>query len=323
MQESERKAYNPKDFCKVYIMDQQPLNTAEQKDMQEFFTDLISKLEETSNTELKSLIKNLFGGTITNLVISLACPYVSCTLEEFYTVKCGWHEISVWLAEWNHSQRHSKATTCSESRKTSLLQTAAANTLFQHDAIYIQHDNYAQRKSEYAFFVSASSQHGKNFETVFARHRKSKWIAIQWRHESERVGVQFERRKWQRLFIGVTVHTGTAKGDHYYSFIRERNATVSADAETVVDVENDAENKSKWYLFNDAEVKPFDAATQLASECFGGETTSKTYDSTSDKFMDLSFEKTNSAYMLFYERINKKNAYKMAANQSEISMETN
>jgi ubiquitin carboxyl-terminal hydrolase 34 len=28
LQESERKAYNPKDFCKVYIMDQQPL-TAE------------------------------------------------------------------------------------------------------------------------------------------------------------------------------------------------------------------------------------------------------------------------------------------------------
>ena len=58
----------------------------------------------------------------------------------------------------------------------------------------------------------------------------------------------------------------------------------------------------KRHLFNDAEVKPFDASNQLASECFGGETTSKTYDSSADKFMDLSFEKTNSAYMLFYEK---------------------
>ena len=57
-------------------------------------------------------------------------------------------------------------------------------------------------------------------------------------------------------------------------------------------------------------MKPFDASTQLASECFGGETTSKTYDSTSDKFMDLSFEKTNSAYMLFYERKKPKKAQK-------------
>ena len=46
LQESERKAYNPRSFCKVYTMDHQPLNTGEQKDMTEFFTDLITKLEE-------------------------------------------------------------------------------------------------------------------------------------------------------------------------------------------------------------------------------------------------------------------------------------
>ena len=46
LQESERKAYNPRSFCKVYTMDKQPLNTGEQKDMTEFFTDLISKMEE-------------------------------------------------------------------------------------------------------------------------------------------------------------------------------------------------------------------------------------------------------------------------------------
>jgi hypothetical protein len=103
--------------------------------------------------------------------------------------------------------------------------------------------------------------------------------------------------------IGVTVHTGTADGGHYYSFIRDRTAT----------------NRDKWFLFNDAEVKPFDPS-QIAAECFGGEMTvsyhlsylclymlmwsyfqSKTYDSVTDKFMDFSFEKTNSAYMLFYE----------------------
>jgi len=44
--ESERKMYNPQSFCKVYTMDHQPLNTGEQKDMTEFFTDLITKLEE-------------------------------------------------------------------------------------------------------------------------------------------------------------------------------------------------------------------------------------------------------------------------------------
>ena len=47
-QESERKSYNPKSFCKNYTMDNQPLNTGEQKDMTEFFTDVITKMEEMS-----------------------------------------------------------------------------------------------------------------------------------------------------------------------------------------------------------------------------------------------------------------------------------
>ena len=77
-----------------------------------------------------------------------------------------------------------------------------------------------------------------------------------------------------------------------------------------------ADDKGKWYFFNDAEVKPFDPS-QLAAECFGGETTSKTYDSASEKFMDLSFEKTNSAYMLFYER--KKSSKRKKTGDSSVA----
>lgn len=69
-QESERKTYNPRSFCKVYTMDQQLLNTGEQKDMAEFFIDLVSKLEEMT-PELKTLVKTLFGGVISNNVVSL------------------------------------------------------------------------------------------------------------------------------------------------------------------------------------------------------------------------------------------------------------
>lgn len=68
-------------------MDHQPLNTGEQKDMAEFFIDLVSKLEEMT-PELKTLIKRLFCGTLSNNVVSLDCGHVSRTLEEFYTVRC-------------------------------------------------------------------------------------------------------------------------------------------------------------------------------------------------------------------------------------------
>lgn len=87
LMESERKAYNPRSFCRVYQMDHQPLNTGEQKDMAEFFIDMVSKLEEMT-PELKQLIKRLFCGTLSNNVVSLDCGHVSRTQEEFYTVRC-------------------------------------------------------------------------------------------------------------------------------------------------------------------------------------------------------------------------------------------
>lgn len=59
--ESERKAYSPEAFCRVYEMQDQTLNTTDQKDMTEFFTDLIVKMEEMSPS-LKQLVKRLFIG---------------------------------------------------------------------------------------------------------------------------------------------------------------------------------------------------------------------------------------------------------------------
>lgn len=72
-----------------------------------------------------------------------------------------------------------------------------------------------------------------------------------------------ESKSTKYELIGVTVHTGTADGGHYYSFIQDRDPQSAT--------------RNKWFLFNDAEVKPFDKG-QLAAECFGGETTSKQYD---------------------------------------------
>lgn len=95
--------------------------------------------------------------------------------------------------------------------------------------------------------------------------------------------------QYQYSLIGVTVHTGNADGGHYYSFIKERNGP-------------HPHAPDRWFLFNDAEVKQFDPS-QIEAECFGGEMTSKTYDTVTEKYLDFSFEKTNSAYMLFYERI--------------------
>ena len=61
-QESVKKAYNPKTFCRTYMMDKQPLNTGEQKDMTEFFTDFISKLEEMPHSLVRGALGCLING---------------------------------------------------------------------------------------------------------------------------------------------------------------------------------------------------------------------------------------------------------------------
>lgn len=67
LQASIRKAYNPKSFCKTYSMDKQPLNTGEQKDMTEFFTDFVSKLEDMSPT----LVRNFLKCSLERMIIPL------------------------------------------------------------------------------------------------------------------------------------------------------------------------------------------------------------------------------------------------------------
>ena len=44
-------------------MDKQPLNTGEQKDMTEFFTDLIGKIEEMSPALVRSYIRSNISNT--------------------------------------------------------------------------------------------------------------------------------------------------------------------------------------------------------------------------------------------------------------------
>ncbi|XP_070576482.1 ubiquitin carboxyl-terminal hydrolase 34-like isoform X2 [Ptychodera flava] len=287
LQESEHKAYNPRSFCKVYIMDKQPLNTGEQKDMTEFFTDLISKMEEMSPA-LKDVVRSLFHGVITNNVVSLDCPHVSRTLEEFYTVRCqvadmkNLHE-SLDEVTVKDTLEGDNMYTCSQcGKKVRAEKRACFKTLPRILSFNTMRYTFnmitmmKEKVNTHFSFPFKLDMYGYTEEALMSDSTGNE----------ERLTE--DCNKYMYDLIGVTVHTGTADGGHYYSFIRDRIHRKEGKAD-------------KWYMFNDAEVKPFDH-TQIASECFGGEMTTKTYDSVTDKFMDFSFEKTHSAYMLFYER---------------------
>ncbi|XP_033629048.1 ubiquitin carboxyl-terminal hydrolase 34-like isoform X1 [Asterias rubens] len=280
LQDSERKAYNPRSFCKVYTMDKQPLNTGEQKDMTEFFTDLISKMEEMT-PQLNDLVSNLFKGELTNNVVSLDCPHVSSTTEEFCTVRCQVADMknlyeSLDEVTVKDTLEGDNMYTCSQcGKKVRAEKRACFKTLPKILSF---------NTMRYTFNMVTMMKEKVN--THFSFPLKLDMAGYT---EAALMGSDKDKQSDDSSFIynliGVTVHTGTADGGHYYSFIKDRMHS----------------SDDRWYMFNDAEVKPFDS-TQLAGECFGGEMTTKTYDSVTDKYMDFSFEKTHSAYMLFYER---------------------
>ncbi|XP_014226620.1 ubiquitin carboxyl-terminal hydrolase 34 isoform X1 [Trichogramma pretiosum] len=304
--ESERKAYNPRSFCRVYTMNHEPLNTGEQKDMAEFFIDLVSKLEEMTS-DLKTLVKNLFCGILSNNVVSLDCEHVSKTLEEFYTVRCQVADMrnlyeSLDEVTVKDTLEGDNMYTCSQCGKKVRAEKRACFKKLPRILCF--------NTMRYTFNMGTMLKEKVNTHFSFplrldmSGYMEKKLIPKHCQDEKEqKTDCEEEKQKTEETsenstqqstsqrdehcqydLIGVTVHTGTADGGHYYSFIRDRSTS----------------NKDKWFLFNDAEVKPFDP-NQIAAECFGGEMTSKTYDSVTDKFMDFSFEKSNSAYMLFYE----------------------
>ncbi len=106
--------------------------------------------------------------------------------------------------------------------------------------------------------------------------------------------------------IGVTVHTGAAESGHYYCFVRDRSYPQS-DVWLVPLTSNIEVLEPFWstfvfrFLFNDSEVKPFNP-DNIPQECYGGQMVSKTFNQLTEKFVDYAFEKSHSAYMLFYER---------------------
>ncbi len=86
--------------------------------------------------------------------------------------------------------------------------------------------------------------------------------------------------------VGIVVHSGTAVGGHYYSFI---------DSNRSADQKGAGPEKDRWLEFNDSVVKDFDFH-RVPAECFGGAV------GDSSLMQDAGEGRSRSAYMLIYER---------------------
>jgi ubiquitin C-terminal hydrolase len=95
---------------------------------------------------------------------------------------------------------------------------------------------------------------------------------------------------------GVVVHVGSSDAGHYYSFIKERPASLPPGRV------RDATVGNKWYEFNDSYVTEFDPA-KIPLECYGGEDEVMEFaDETRTTKRAVKRPRTNNAYILIYQR---------------------
>ena len=97
--------------------------------------------------------------------------------------------------------------------------------------------------------------------------------------------------KYAYTLMGVVVHSGSAFAGHYYSYIRER--LVSPDGSV---------SAGSWHVFDDKRVEPYDAAN-LERDTFGGKYSMEGWDHIRKMNAPIEYDRPNSAYMLFYERL--------------------
>lgn len=297
LEHSEQRAFSPASFCKSYIVEnQQPVNVCEQRDMTEFFTDILSKVEEM-NVELRDLVKSLFVGTMRNHTVPTECDHVSVSDEPFTFIQAAVADIPTLEESLQRSMRPEylegdnlyycnrcqKAVPAKrQMRYLRLPKVLAINTL------------------RYTFNLVSSAREKVNSRFSFpALIDMSPYVS-----SGTGEGREADSGKcplWYAL-IGVTVHTGNSDVGHYYSFIKERTRGRRNDR-----------CGTRWLWFNDTEVKEFDPR-RIPNECFGGNMLSFHYDHIAGHISHNPVERVNNAYMLFYERLENSEYREKAAN---------
>ena len=117
---------------------------------------------------------------------------------------------------------------------------------------------------------------------------------------------------YQYKLVGVVVHSGTAFAGHYYSYIREREAPPGAHVDDDA-APGEAKIGERWHVYDDQRVEPYDVSC-LEADTFGGKygvnIAALGGGAGSDDEVGnargriVEHDRPNSAYMLFYERVN-------------------
>ena len=259
--------YTPSDFPENF--DDEILNVHLQMDVDEFFGNILDKIENRlKKTKNENLVKYFFQGSQNDiLTFQDGCTHHRINVNNFYSIqlqvqnKKNIYESLDTLTEGelmngDNSIFCPKCNKKFPAVKSQKFKTLPRMLIFVLKRFEFDYDTLKKVKiNDYYEFPQELDM--------------SKYIMEENNDEKD------DKNKF--VLKSVVVHMGNSEQGHYYAFIRKEG--------------------DKWYQFNDTEVTPFDVSL-LKEETFGGD---EVFYADGNKEVS---QKNRSAYLLFYEKKN-------------------
>ena len=290
---SNKMDYNPREFCYSYKdFDGKPMNVRAQQDSQEFYNNFCDKVENClKKTKYKYIVSDVFAGKSCNYVFCENCKHISYRFEDFYNLTLEVKNITNLkdsLQKLNDPEiiDDFKCSNCNQKVRIKKVTTLSKlpNVLVVHlKRFYLDYQTFKTKKIN-SQFEFANNLNLKNYciEEIKKNIPKNETETSDKNDEKDNLEIyNKEDDYYEYVLKGINVHTGSASGGHYFSFI---------------DVNRDGKNnilnnyiKENWLQFNDSRVSNFETET-IPKECFGGTAGGSSY------------ENHQNAYLLIYER---------------------
>lgn len=324
LQESVMQYFDPTQFCHAFKdWDGSPTDITLQKDTNEFLNMLFDRIDNlVKGTKWETCLMDQLGGTFANELICINCPHSSQRDEAFYCLtvnvknkKTLLESLSAFvegeILAGDNAYQCSKCDKKIDTVKRVVVKDLPPTLIIHLKRFELNYDTLQMVKLndyyEFPEFLNMKeytqeglAELGKGVNDLkkdMSRTSNAAEDILQPPYEdpvySERPDTYYKYR-----LSGILIHTGSAYGGHYYSFIKDRN--------TLSD-----EKKGNWFLFNDSIVSKFDPK-DIPDECFGGEEVHyrSQYSSAfeSEPTALYKTERRRNAYLLFYDRMDEEKA---------------
>ena len=272
--------YTPNSFVNNY--DNEKLNIHQQMDVDEFFSNILDKLENRiKNTENENLIKYFFQGRLNdNLTFQEGCTHHRTNVNDFYSIQLQvqnkkniYESLDTFIeGELMNGDNCIFCPKCNKkfpALKSQCFRTLPRMLVFVLKRFEFNYDTMQKIKiNDYYEFPLELDLNKYTQDYIDSKDNKDN-------NDNKDSNDKANKQDNKYNLKSIVIHQGYSEGGHYYAFIKDNLS-------------------QEWYQFNDTRVNKFNL-DELGAEAFGG------------KDPESKIEKNRNAYLLFYEKIDDSN----------------